>query len=201
MKILKILIFAASIFAFACRTATDQAAPITVNSNTPAATTESPNSSASAPADSYEKDGVSFILRKNWKVTEDENVGSGVRYLNVEDDKTATVAITLIPVGSNPELKKFAADFLGAMKNNLSGGTLTETGDSEVVRSAANVEKKGLAKKFTVTLAGQSVPHTAELFLNKSRKFDAVIIYNAPDDEKETSDAGFETILYTLKTQ
>lgn len=182
------VLIAASCTAFGCRR--DAAATVNQAQQT---TTEK---TAAEPADSYEKDGISFVLRKNWKVAEDENMGSGVRYLSIEDDKNAVVTLTFIPTGSKPDLKKYAADFIQTIRSS-SGGTLTENGETEITRNAANVEKKGIARKYTLTTAGESVPHRAELFLIDGRKYDCVVVYNAPDDEKTAADAGFETILYT----
>ena len=156
--------------------------------------------SVEAAAD-YKKDGVSFVLRKNWKVVEDEDLGNGMRYINVEDDNNASVSISLEPSDTNNDLKKYADEFMSSMRMNRSVGNITETGESEVTRNAANIEKKGLAKKYNISSSGVSVSHTAEIFLNKARKYDAMIIYSAPDDEKNVGDSGFETILYTLKTE
>lgn len=152
---------------------------------------------AAVPANSYEKDGISFVLRPNWKVTEDQNMGGGVRYLSIENDKNAIVALTFIPSGTKPDLKKYASEFISSMRSGLAGGTLTENGESEVSRNAANVEKKGLVLKYTVTISGESIPNTAELFLISGRKYDCVATYSVPDDEKSATDAEFETILYT----
>lgn len=150
------------------------------------------------PAGSYEKDGISFVLRSNWKVTEDQNMGGGVRYLSIENDKNAIVALTFIPSGTKPDLKKYAAEFISSMRSNLTVGTLTQNGESEVSRNAANVEKKGIVIKYTVTMGGESVPNTAELFVVSGRKYDCVATYSVPDDEKSATDAEFETILYTI---
>ena len=199
MSFLKLFALIVFVGLASCKTAADAEKSVGGQASTPVL--ESKKSETVEAAGNYKKDGVYFILRKNWKVTEDEEMGGGVRYINVEDDNNAVVALTFIPTGTKPDLKKYAADFMSTLRTGLAGGNLIENGETVITRNAANVEKKGISRKYTVTAGGEKTEQTAELFLIGGLKYDCVVIYTAPDDEKSTADAGFETILYTISAK
>lgn len=152
---------------------------------------------------SYDKDGLSFTYYNTWKITLDEIIG-GERHILIESNEvTALFLIFLVPPDSPVNLDSFVAF---AEKERMSNSTdeavdVAVTKTLEIFRDISGQTVTGIRQRFVVNGRKANVPHTQDFFLLNTGRVKTLITIQAPDEDWESSDRGFQMIFDSLKIE
>ncbi|WP_417454580.1 hypothetical protein [Kiloniella sp.] len=147
---------------------------------------------------SYEKDGVRFILPGNWKVVGDKSE-EGFRYIDIATSTDAVAGISVFSNGATIKLEDYVNLIIDSFNDLLPVGSRDRGGIVEFeVDQNDNVEK-ALRNQFSVTLADVEVPHTAD-FYEMNVQTDRVIIFTqTTNKQKELVQKGFDQLIQSFR--
>lgn len=161
---------------------------------------------------SYSKDGISFSYPGNWSVTEDvvKPGDSRYRYLFVESPGSALVIVQHYEPHIDRSVEEFAAEFhrklvaeveeialLGPLKP-FSG----HAGTAVAVRSVvAGIQREGIEQSFSVSAAGERVPHKFRAFRVDTASATAFLIVQAATEDWNLVAPGFDLVLASFEAR
>jgi len=143
---------------------------------------------------SYAKSGLSFQMPGNWRVTEDEEVGT-VRYLFVEEPGDALVVVQLRPSADVGDLLSVAKEFAKSAKEATPLGKI---GTSKFGSSGTDGAYETLRERFSISLGGQHIPHTRDYRLRTFGDRTCLLIAQVADEDRSDVEAGFRQVMDTL---
>lgn len=82
-------------------------------------------------------------------------------------------------------------------------GGLVNYGDGsseDIERELLGQNRPGKRKRFTLSLLGQSLPHTTDMYFAELPERTVVVFVQAPDEDLAKVRPGFEQVLSSLKT-
>ena len=149
----------------------------------------------------YELQNVRFSHPDNWKVTEDV-AENGFRYIFVETSGDAIFIIQLFEDMETLSLeefsKEFSKNFSKGIQQELEGGEFTDSTYSEVEHATAYGNQQGFLEKFTLTYAGQKVPHLREYYAIETGNKVAFLITQVATADASKVKPGFSMILKSI---
>jgi len=160
----------------------------------------------------YSKDGISFRYPSNWSVTEDgETPGaSRYRYLFIESPGSAIVIVQHHEPGIELSVEEFAAEFhrkaiekigevaqVGPLKP-FSG----HAGNAVPIRAVvAGMPRKGIEYSYSVSGAGQQVPHRFRAFKVESASATTFLVAQAATEDWDLISPGFDLVLASFEVE
>lgn len=154
------------------------------------------NADTSKPLN-YAKDTISFAYPENWTVTEDKQEDD-VRYLFIETPGDAIVLVQIYPIQDAVSLKEYAEWFSKEVIKETPVAERSVGNFEDINRTINGVTLTGMRQKFSITLLGIDVPHTAEYYrIEKGNKVAFLISQTASEDLAKVN-GGFELLLGTF---
>ena len=147
----------------------------------------------------YEKDGLRFSHHSNWKITEDKTIAKKARQVNIESDDNAVFIILILPKESSMGFGDFAAVMAKERPAQIAGGTVSETKAFPVSRKIGGETFDGIRHMYSVSLLGHTIPNTQDFFQIKTEKANMLTTFQAPDEDWDNADKGFQVILDSLR--
>ena len=147
----------------------------------------------------YEKNGLSFSYPDNWKVTEDSILEEGSRYINVEDADDSLLIITLFGADSYVDLNEYVENFEKNLSANIPVGKIIHGTMGETSRVIKGQNYNGKRYKYSISLAGENMPHTTDFFSIDGEKLNGVIMIQAPDEDWKATEKEFQVIFDSIK--
>lgn len=142
----------------------------------------------------YAKDGLHFQMPGNWRVTEDEEVGT-VRYLFVEEPGDALVVVQLRLSTDVGDLLTVAKEFAKSAKESTPIGKISA---SKFGALGTDGEYKTLRERFSISLVGESIPHTRDYRFRTFGDKTCILIAQVADEDRADVEAGFRQVMKTL---
>lgn len=156
------------------------------------------NSCQEAPEEQFEKDGVSLISPKGWKITDEENLDNQGYYLSIEKEGlNSSGLITLSWLNDELELHEWINIHKDKMKNNIIYKNSNLIFEDIHENKFNNLNTTSL--NFTVSLLGlkhEGIIH----FFHKEEKTFSFLIQEAIED-KNKNRRGFELIEQSFKIE
>lgn len=153
----------------------------------------------------YSMHGLELTHPGDWAVTTTEEESDGVRYVDVtiESDDSGIVLVQQIEPAvdvDRDELMTMMTDELRKETESQVGGLIDfEQGAKQTItRSILGSERTGVESRFTLTLLGQRVPHTAQMFPCVLADRTIVLYLQVADEDRADHLAGFDGILDSL---
>ena len=146
----------------------------------------------------YAKDGVSFSIPGNWKVTEDKS-DNGFRYLIVETSGNALLAVNIYPKEHSIALRKHVEDMIEFSIKEMPFGTRTKGTVSEVKSSFEGRTLHGYKNEFVISLTGVNVPHEGVFYSFNSDLQIAYVSSQVATEDFSKVKNGFELVLSTFE--
>ena len=166
---------------------------------------------------SYSKDGISFRYPSNWSVSEDvETPGaSGYRYLFIDSPGSATVIVQHYQPGTAQSVEaqsveEFAGNFHRKLIETVGDvarvGPLKpfsgQAGTSAPVRAVvAGVPRGGIEYSFSISGAGQQVPHKFRAFKVESASATTFLVAQAATEDWDLVAPGFDLVLGSFEVE
>src|SRR4029450_6866975 len=159
---------------------------------------------------SYSRDGISFDYPRNWSVTEDvvQPGDSQFRYLFVESPGSAIVIVQRHKPASDQSVEEFAADFqrnaaketkdlarIGSLTLFNAGGGSTGSVHSVV----AGTLREGVEQHFSVSAAGEQVPHMFRAFKVDTGTATTFLLVQSSTEDWNLVAPGFDLIFTSFK--
>ena len=150
------------------------------------------------PSEHYSKNGVEFDYPGDWKVTSDDELDGGVRYMFVEAPGNAIAMVHLMPKIVASDLKTFANDLSSTGKSE--GGdagaefvgaqfsAMSEVGDYQMIRES-----------FSVELFNVTVPHIREYHRREVGEMVIFLTTQASEDDLPADEAGLKQVVMSFK--
>jgi len=148
----------------------------------------------------YAKDGVSFSIPGNWKVTEDIN-NHGFRYLFVETSGNAIITVNIYPKEHSISFQKYVEKIIEGSIKEFPLGTRTKGTVSELASSFEGRTLHGYKNEFVVSLAGVNVPHEQVFYSFNSDLQIAYVSSQVATEDLSKVKNGFELVLSTFGIQ
>lgn len=145
---------------------------------------------------SYAKDGLTFRMPGNWRVTEDEATPE-VRYLFVEEPGEALVVVQLFPSQDAKDISTYARDFADASKDETKVGTFT----SNFGKPGSAGGYDTLRETFVVKAYGTTLPHTRDYRRKVFGDWTCFVVAQVADEDRAPVKAGFDQIVESLAYQ
>ena len=149
----------------------------------------------------YEKDGLSFSYPNNWQVTEDAPIENGIRHVNVEDSDNSLFILNIMSSEFEVDLDEYAENFVKYLTANLPVGKVIKVESGTTSRVVSNTNYDGVQRRYSVSALGEIVPHTADFFLVKGEKTNAVVIVTSPDEDLNAAEKEFQAISDSLRLE
>jgi hypothetical protein len=161
---------------------------------------------------SYSKDGISFRYPSNWSVSEDvETPGaSGYRYLFIDSPGSATVIVQHYQPGTALSVEEFAGNFHRKLIETVGDvarvGPLKpfsgQAGNAVPVRAVvAGVPRGGIEYSFSISGAGQQVPHKFRAFKVESASATTFLVAQAATEDWDLVAPGFDLVLGSFEVE
>lgn len=147
----------------------------------------------------YDKDGLRFSYPDNWKVTEDEVLENGLRYVNVEDDDNTVFILSMFTAEDPMDLDEYAENIATGMPEEVSIGKLSEVKKEIAIRMIAGKNTQGIRHKFSISILGEVAPHTRDFFRIDGATYAPIIMIQAPDEDWNAANKEFQVIFDSLK--
>lgn len=149
----------------------------------------------------YDRDGVKFSYPDNWKVTDDSVLENGNRFISLEDADDSTLTISLATAGQTFDPEEFATDVVKGIRTDLELAEDAVSGGIGTSRRIGGKTREGSRYRFDRKLLGMEVPFTVDLFLlvREPEEGDAMILLQAPDQDRKAADKEFQVVLDTLR--
>jgi hypothetical protein len=147
----------------------------------------------------YEKNGFRFSHHSNWKITGDKMIEGKARKVDIENDDNAIFVILIFPPESSMGFGDFAGQMAEARPASIPGGNVSQTNAFGISRIVAGKSLEGVRHRYTVSLLRQTIPYTQDFFQIRTEKANILVTIQAPDEEWEGADRGFEVILDSLR--
>jgi len=142
----------------------------------------------------YRKDGLSFQMPGNWRVTEDASE-EGIRYLFVEEPGDAIVVVQLLGADDALGIAEYARSFAEQAKEGTDVGTLSA---STFSRAGEAGGYETLRETFHMTLLGVTVPHTRDYRRRLFGDQVCFLVAQVSDEDRGLVTGGFRLITSTL---
>ncbi|KKJ78719.1 hypothetical protein WH95_01160 [Kiloniella litopenaei] len=151
-----------------------------------------------ANSQSYEKDGVSFILPGNWKVVGEERE-EGFRYIDIATSTDAVAGISVFSNGAMFNLEDYVNLIIDSFNDLLPVGSRDRGDIVEFEVDQTDKVEKALRNQFSITLADVEVPHTADFYEMKVQSDRVIIFTQTTNEEKELVQKGFDQLIQSFK--
>lgn len=153
-------------------------------------------------------DGVSFEYPGNWELEEetDEIEGIVLRQLTVESPGSATAIVQLMRPPIDVDLERYSASFLQGMNEELKSGWTALIAQGKATNQPVRGTLFGEAaegRKITMALsiAGEKMPFTIEIWAKRSATATIVLITMVPDEDAAKASPGLEQIKKSLASR
>jgi len=147
----------------------------------------------------YVENGLSFVYADNWRVTEDEILENGVRYVNIEDKDNTLFIVSLFTVDDSMDLDEYAENIKATLPSEVPIGKISEVTSLPVNRVIAGNNLEGIRHRFSMKLLGQDIPHTQDVFQIVGKEYAPMIVIQAPDEDWAAAEKEFQVIFDSLK--
>lgn len=139
----------------------------------------------------YEKDNISFLYPRNWKVTEDV-VQQDVRFLFIESPGDAILVAQIYAKNDAVSFSEFVEWFSSQSKEEIPIGNIGKSSFSNIEGTAVS---SGIKEKFTISILGEKVPHIREYYIKESSKKVTFLIAQTATEDLDKVELGFNLIL------
>ncbi len=146
----------------------------------------------------YEKDGLSFSYPDNWHITEDAPIENGIRHVNVEDADSSLFILNIMSSEFEVDLEEYATNFVKDLPANLPVGKVVKVEGGITSRVVSNKNYEGVRRRYSISILGEIVPHTADFFLITSEKTNALVMVISPDEDWNAAEKEFQVISDSL---
>ena len=153
-----------------------------------------PEADLAAPL-SYDNAGIAFDYPGNWKISDDGTEPQN-RYVMVETPGEAITIVTLVPAEEAADLDGYSRVFSDEARKNTPVGDVSASTFSKVTGAE---DKQAQTENFTISLAGESLPHTRHYRRVASDKSVCFVLAQAADEDMDKAKPGFDLIFSTLK--
>jgi hypothetical protein len=143
---------------------------------------------------SYEKDGVSFTLPGNWKVTSD-NSEEGFRYIDIATSSDAVAGISVFSNGTTIKLEDYIDLIIDSFNDLLPVGSRDRGEVFQLGVDQNDNVLKAIRNQFSITLADVEVPHIADFFEMKAPSDRVIIFTQTTNEEKDLVQKGFDQLI------
>ena len=161
---------------------------------------------------SYSRDGISFRYPSNWSVTADVEApsASSYRYLFIESPGSAIVVVRRHQPGIELSVEEFAAEFHRKAIEKIGEVALIEpikpfsgqAGNAVPVRAlVAGITREGTEYSYSVSGAGQQVPHKFRAFKVESASATTFLVAQAATDDWDLVAPGFDLVLGSFEAE
>jgi len=144
--------------------------------------------------ESYENDGISFLIPDGWKVTEDEEIGA-FRLLFIESPDNAVLLVQLHPRDDSERLEKFVSSKRDGWIEDKSFDKIEVGSAFPIIRKINTVEYSGFEFRVTFEDNSVKVPHVTRCFLAKHTERNIYFTAQAPSEDLAAEEDGFDLIL------
>lgn len=148
---------------------------------------------------SYHKDGLRFSYPDNWKVTEDTILENNVRHVNVEDGDNTLFIIQIMSSDYEVDLEDHAGNVVKEIRTSLPVGNVVKVAFGTASREFSGKKYDGVRREYSVSVLGQTLPHTIDLFLIRGETANALVMIQAPDDDLKAAEKEVQTIADSLR--
>lgn len=149
---------------------------------------------------SYQKNGFSFSLPGNWEVKEDVQ-DEGYRYLLVSSPGDAMLIITQFQHKNTIKLRDYIDGIINSSSAEMPIGEREEGKLTAIERKLSGNVFKGYVNDFNISLAGISVPHTAEFFDISNKETDIFLFTQVSNEDRDKVKEGFDLVLSTFNAE
>lgn len=148
---------------------------------------------------SYSKDGFSFTHPDNWTITEDAIQEGDIRVVDAEDADNSLFIISLVSKDNTFDLDEQVQYFKKGFGKNLPIGKVEGMVASNISRVINGTERSGRRLKFAISLMGEKVPHTTDMFVIEGEKLNALVTLQAPEEDWAAAEKEFQVMLDSLR--
>jgi hypothetical protein len=147
----------------------------------------------------YSKNGISFSMPGNWKVTEDVGENSS-RYIFVESSGTAMVMVNTYKKENAPSLKEYVGTVTDRKNKKfwLGFGSISNGKVSEFKGLLNNREVTVFKNEYAAKIFGLSIPHVNEFYSFESESYIAYVSSQTATEDLPLVSGGFNLVLSTF---
>lgn len=159
-------------------------------------------------AKAYAEHGLSFSHRASWDLETERDDTSGVELVIITVDGPDS-ALAMIEQ-FRPKIAIDAAELMATLTQEMRveaegqiGGLVgyEQRGTKSITRKILGAERNGLESQFSISLLGEQVPHTAQLFPIELDDRTIIVFLQVADEDRAAHAAGFDTIVDSLAVQ
>ena len=157
----------------------------------------------------HSADGLAFDYPGNWKVSVERESIESIELVAVTTESKWGNALTIIqqfkpavPI----DYPTLLDQFIEGMKQSMVGA-LVEVHEVEGERAVPThhallgEEREGLRMRYTLSLAGESLDHTVDMFVATLDDRTIVVFTQVADEDRSKAEPGFEQVMKTLKLE
>ncbi|WP_120497448.1 hypothetical protein [Kiloniella sp. EL199] len=148
----------------------------------------------------YAKDGVSFTMPGNWKVT-DDTAEEGFRYISIESSGDAVVGVSVFYNSVRIELEDYVDLIIENFNAELPVGSRNRGEVFEFTPDNRENIIKAIRNQFAITLASVEVPHTSDFYEMMANSDSVVIFTQVSDEDKDLVQQGFDQLINSLEVE
>ena len=152
------------------------------------------SSIAFAESKLYTAEDIEFIYPDDWKITEEES-SEELHYIFVEHTGNTLLIIQVYSKEYAIPLEDYVEWFSSEADENTAIGSMDKNTFSYIEKPTKPGPSQGIREEFSISFLGMDIPHVREYFLLEGEKGIAYLVFQAPDYEFVTSEAGFNKIL------
>jgi hypothetical protein len=149
----------------------------------------------------YEKDGLSFLMPANWRVTDDQD-DHGFRYLSVETPGNAIIVMNVYPLDQSEPFKQYVETLIESSRKELmSLASIKKERLFEIETKLEDRTLAGFKSEFVASLVGIDVPHQMVFYSFRSDARIAYVSCQVAVEDLSKVEKGFELVLSTFRLQ
>jgi hypothetical protein len=149
----------------------------------------------------YDKDGLKFSYPDNWRVTEDTIVENNIRQVYAEDSDSTYLALHIMSSDYEVDMEEHANTLINDVRTKLSIGKVVEVTSGTSSRQFSGRTYDSVRRVYGVSLLGEIVSHTLDLFLVKTDKTKTLVNIQAPTKDLPAAEKEIQIIADSLRIE
>ena len=156
----------------------------------------------------YADHGVAFSHRDDWTVTAETETTMGVELtmITIDGPDSALVVVQQFRPSMSIDVDELLASFTTDMRTTAEqqvGGLVdyTQAATQPATRTILGSARNGKESHFSLSLLGETLPHTVQLFPIPLEDRTVVVFMQVADEDLADTTEGFDTILDSLATK